>query len=137
VDTDYESTSSAPAGLAPFEVLVTENVDGCRIEVRGELDLTTVPTLDLALTRARLSGIASTVIVDLRWLTRTCSAGIGLLLTHHYALRAAGSRLIVMSPPQQLLELLLYNRLEGILDLRDSAALPPQVSTGCDIPTAL
>jgi anti-anti-sigma factor len=135
VDTAPQSTTNLSAGLAPFEVLVNRDIDGFHIEVRGELDLLTTPALDMALTRARVSG-DRTVILDLRWLTSSCTAGIGLLLTHHYALHLAGSRLIVTHPPQQLLDLIAYNRVEGILDLRDSAG-PSPTTGGYDMPTAV
>jgi anti-anti-sigma factor len=121
--------------LPPFELLVDRDIDGFHIEVRGELDLLTTPALDMALTRARVSG-DRTVILDLRWLTSICTAGIGLLLTHHYALHLAGSRLIVMNPPQHLVELIDYNRVDGILDLRDSAG-PSPTSGGYDMPAAV
>ncbi len=130
-------TTTIPAGVPPFEVLVSQDADVCRIEVRGELDLITAPTLDLTLTKVRLTGIAATVIVDLRWLITSCTAGIGLLMTHHYALRRAGSRLVVMYPPHQFLELIAYNRLDGILDIRGSAGPLTMPGTGSDIPAAV
>lgn len=102
--------------------MVSRDSSQCLVEACGELDLSTAPELDAALTEAARDGYATTVIVDLRWLTFCDAAGIGLLLSHHYSLRAAGGRLVVLHPPRQVADLIILNRLDTVLDLRSPLA---------------
>lgn len=102
--------------------MVSRDSSQCLVEACGELDLSTSPELDVTLIEAARDGYATTVIVDLRWLTFCDAAGIGLLLSHHYSLRAAGGRLVILHPPRQVAELIMLNRLDTVLDLRSPLA---------------
>jgi anti-sigma B factor antagonist len=113
------ATHQPPVGTTPrFAVAVSHDSSQSRIEACGELDPVSAPELDAALTKAARGGHATTVIVDLRWLTFCDAAGLGLLVSHHYALAAAGGRLVIMHPTPQVEHLILLNHLEDVLDTR-------------------
>lgn len=85
---------------------------GSRIEVRGELDLSTVPVLAEPLRSAAGSDHAD-LIVDFRRVTFCDLAGLNLLADVAARLRADGRRLVVYGP---------CSSLQVLLDLLGSAA---------------
>jgi anti-sigma B factor antagonist len=81
--------------------------DGQRGHVRlaGDLDLATAPALRAAIARADHAP-DHTVTVDLAALTFCDCAGLGVLITDHHTLRAAGGGLILIHPPRPVRRLL-------------------------------
>ena len=65
------------------------------LEVRGELDLTNVGTLEEEIVRTK----ARIVVLDLGFVVFLDSAGIRAIDVEHRRLRDAGRRLLVVAPP--------------------------------------
>jgi anti-anti-sigma factor len=85
------------AGARPFSCASVRSDRVVRIAVAGELDIATVPELELALRAAE--GVAALVVVDLRRLELTDSSGVRLLLAADRHIRESGGRLVVIRGP--------------------------------------
>ncbi len=88
-----------------------------RIDVAGDLDLASVPVFDAAMTKLCQEPYGATVTVDLSRVTFLDCAGLGVLVAHHYALQAAGGRLVIARPSLRAQRLILLNRLDGVFEI--------------------
>lgn len=122
VNSDGGSVPDTNGDEVPASTLAVSH-DGahCLIEVGGHLDPGTVADLDKAIAEAAQEGYREMIVVDLRRLTSFDPAALGMLVSQHYALRAAGGRLVVMHPPEPMQQLIAHNRLDDVLDVRGTA----------------
>lgn len=122
VNTDGRS-APGPNGDEPPDSTLAVSHDGahCLIEAGGNLDAGSVADLDKAITEAAQEGYREMIVVDLRRLTSFDQSALGMLVSQHYALQAAGGRLVVMHPPERMRQLIAHNRLDDVLDIRGTA----------------
>ena len=88
------------------------------IDVRGELDIATLPELEQAVTRMRAQGLER-MVVDLRGLSFMDSMSIELLLRVHGELAATGAELVVVRGPRAVDRIFQVMKLERVLALVD------------------
>ncbi|MEU3465656.1 STAS domain-containing protein [Streptomyces sp. NPDC006733] len=86
----------------------------------GDLDLHTAPVLYPTVGDALSNH--STVILDLAGVTFCDSSGLNALIRLHRRAREAGSRLVLVAPPQQMLRLLSITGASRIFTLHDTLA---------------
>ncbi len=122
VNTDGRSAPDPNGAELPASTLAVSH-DGahCLIEAGGHLGPDTVADLDKAITEAAQEGYRDMIVVDLRRLTSFDRSALGMLVSQHYALHAAGGRLVVMHPPERMWQLIVHNRLDDVLDIRGTA----------------
>lgn len=85
------------------------------VRVAGELDLATVPQLELTVRRAERN--ARLIVLDLRELTFIDAAGLHGLVQADARARLAGDRLVVVNGPPQIRRLLGLTRLTRLLEI--------------------
>ncbi|HEU0317793.1 MAG TPA: STAS domain-containing protein [Solirubrobacteraceae bacterium] len=95
-----------------FDIESVWRGDALYLEVEGELDLATAPTLDEALIRAEAS-TAALVVIDLTGASFIDSTGLRTLLEAHLRSEADGNRLRITGASDQAQRLF---RLAGLLD---------------------
>ncbi len=95
-----------------FNIETVSHADHVHLQVEGELDLATAPTLHEALVRAE-AGDASLVVIDLTGTSFIDSTGLRTLLEADVRSRADGNRLRIAGASDQARRLL---RLTGLLD---------------------
>jgi len=96
-----------------------------RIEVRGELDIATLPEFERAVTRMRSQGLER-MVIDLRGLGFLDSMSIELLLRLHGELTSAGAELVVVRGPRAVDRIFEVMELGRVLRLVDEP--PPPAS---------
>ena len=89
-----------------------------RVEVRGELDIATLPQLERAVTRMRAQGLER-MVIDLRSLSFLDSMSIELLLRLQGELSGAGAELVVVRGPRAVDRIFQLMKLERVLALVD------------------
>jgi anti-sigma B factor antagonist len=97
-----------------FAVSVSHDRSHAVLEVTGALDLAGAPVLDEAIARAERDGYAAMIVLDLAGVTFCDAAGLGLLVSWHYALRAAGGRLVLTHPSGPVQRLLTVNHVDQL-----------------------
>jgi anti-anti-sigma factor len=95
---------------------------GTVVELRGELDASTVEILQDHLSRLVEAGVRR-VLVDLSGLTYTDSRGIGTLLATHQRLRTLGGELFIHQPTPQVARVFGITGVTDILAERSPATL--------------
>jgi anti-sigma B factor antagonist len=116
---------SADSTDSPQWVTASDNLDLAvsnggsqrRIDVAGELDLASAPVFDASLTELTREPYGAIVIVDLSRLKFLDCSGLGVLVAHHYAVKAAGGQLIISRPSTRAQRLIILNRLEGVFEI--------------------
>lgn len=103
------------AGEFRMDVIVDGSV--VRLAVTGEIDLTAAPLLDAGLSEMAARG-QPVVLVDLHALEFLDSSGLGVLITHHKALREAGRQLVILSPSPPAERALSISGLDRVLHIR-------------------
>ncbi|HEY0317377.1 MAG TPA: STAS domain-containing protein [Solirubrobacterales bacterium] len=109
----------------PFEATAAQLEDGVRvIAVRGELDLSSAPDLELPLQEAVASGDAS-VLIDLSECEFIDSTGIALIVRAWQRLDSAADgegdgRLVICSDNQQVRRVLEITGLEHSISIHES-----------------
>ena len=88
------------------------------VQVRGELDIATLPEFEQALTRMRSQGLER-MVIDLRELSFLDSMSIELLLRVHGELEATGAELVVVRGPRAVNRVFDLMELERVLTLVD------------------
>jgi anti-sigma B factor antagonist len=101
----------------------TEHEDGrVTISLRGELDISSAPTLEDALTK--LEGEApGLIVVDLRGLEFMDSTGLRTLVSADQRARDAGRRLAIVRGPEAVDRVFNVTRLDERLELVDDPAI--------------
>jgi anti-sigma B factor antagonist len=115
-------------GVPPEQGLevVLEDRDGTqRIALTGELDVSTVPRFNNAVSEARLSR-CHTVIVDLSNLRFMDSTGLSALLVAEMHARTRNQRFAVVRGPRHVQELFRLTGVDHFLEVVDEADLESQ-----------
>jgi len=103
-----------------MDISSSQNDGAVRMELRGELDIGTGPTLEQAVERALDDGCRE-VVLDLGATTFLDSSGLGALIRAARAVDARQGSLSVLSPPGSEARLVIeMSRTSGILGLRDA-----------------
>jgi anti-sigma B factor antagonist len=101
----------------------SEERDGVyRIALRGELDVSTAPQFNAALSDARIRN-CHTLVVDLSELTFMDSTGLSAVLVGEMHARTRGQRFAVVRGPRHVQELFRLTGVDHFLEVVDSAAL--------------
>jgi anti-sigma B factor antagonist len=103
-----------------MEISSNQSDGAVRMELRGELDIGTGPTLEQAVERALDDGCRD-VVLDLGGTTFLDSSGLGALIRAARAVDARQGSISVLSPPGSEARLVIeMSRTSGILGLRDA-----------------
>ena len=103
-----------------IEIVSRRLQDGIVIEVRGEVDLATAPTVEHELLRAEQSH--DLVALDLSGTSFMDSTGLHMIIAADRRLRERGGRLVVVPGPPQIRRLLNLTGVGDRLELIDDAA---------------
>jgi anti-sigma B factor antagonist len=106
-----------------FEVKAQRIGAGALVEVRGELDIATLPEFERAVTRMQSPGLER-LVIDLRGLSFLDSMSIELLLRLHAELTATGADLVVVRGPRAVHRIFELMSLERVLAVVDE---PPEL----------
>jgi anti-anti-sigma factor len=87
-----------PLSSDEFTVAVSHDASHALLEATGALDLAGVRVLDEAIGAAERAGYGSMIVLDLGGVTSCNAAGFGVLVSWHYARRAAGAALVLTHP---------------------------------------
>ena len=94
-------------------------VGGCAVvRAGGEIDASTVPALDGAITEA--ASLASHVVVDLAQVTFVDSSGLGALIVARQSARERGGSISLVAPPPAVRRLLGSTHLNDVFAIYDS-----------------
>ena len=93
------------------------------IELTGELDLAAKPTLEEALERATEPGPVATVVVDMTRVEFADSTTLAWLLSVEARMRDGGGRLVAVTKPGPVLDLLQITGLDRRLTLVDDGPM--------------
>ena len=99
--------------LGDFATPIRFDVDEVIVDVRGELDVATAPSLQDVLDHLMAEG-ARRIVVDLAEAPFVDSTGVGALLTAHLRMRAHRGELVLRSPrpaTRRVLQLTALDRL--------------------------
>jgi anti-anti-sigma factor len=108
-----------------------------RLELGGEIDLSSAPGLLDSLLSAALASDHAQVVIDLRHVTFIDSCGLGAIVETHRRLALDGSHLVIVRPSGLVRRLFETTGLDSMLDLRpdwsdaDGAARGP--TAGVDL----
>ncbi len=105
-------------------ILEVETIEGdglVRLQLRGELDLSTVGKVEEELKRAE-SGGPPLVVLDLSQLTFLDSTGLRLVITADDRAREAGRRLAVVKGPETVQRVFSITRLDERIEIVDDVA---------------
>jgi anti-sigma B factor antagonist len=100
-----------------FDAVISTDTAGSRVQLRGELDLTTAPQLERLLDQLRRDGHHQ-ITLDLSGLEFLCAAGLAVLLHADQALRAAGGRLVLTRPTRLARRMLAITGLDATLTIQ-------------------
>jgi anti-sigma B factor antagonist len=103
--------------IACFDAVISTDTAGSRVQLRGELDLTTAPQLARLLDQLRRDGHHQ-ITLDLSGLEFLCAAGLAVLLHADQALRAAGGRLVLTRPTRLARRMLAITGLDATLTIQ-------------------
>jgi anti-sigma B factor antagonist len=103
--------------IACFDAVISTDTAGSRVQLRGELDLTTAPQLERLLDQLRRDGHHQ-ITLDLSGLEFLCAAGLAVLLHADQALRAAGGRLVLTRPTRLARRMLAITGLDATLTIQ-------------------
>ena len=107
-----------------FHVTAERSGVAALVEVRGELDIATLPEFERAVTRMRAQGLER-MVIDLRELSFLDSMSIELLLRLNGELTATGADLVVVRGPRAVNRIFDLMELERVLTLVDE---PPDLT---------
>lgn len=96
-----------PIEMTLLELTVIVDVDGCQVQLRGDLDLCSAPLLEENLAALRDSGCRD-VTIDISRLEFCDCSGLNVLLKAHAALQREGGGLTlagITGPVQRILDL--------------------------------
>jgi anti-sigma B factor antagonist len=96
-----------PIEMTLLELTVVVDVDGCQVQLRGDLDLCSAPLLEENLAALRDNGCRD-VTIDISRLKFCDCSGLNVLLKAHAALQREGGGLSlagITRPVQRILEL--------------------------------
>lgn len=99
-----------------FATPIRFDVDDVIVEVRGELDVATAPSLQDVLDQLMAEG-ARRVVVDLAEAPFVDSTGLGALLTAHLRMRAHRGELVLTNPTPAARRLLELTALDHVFTL--------------------
>lgn len=103
--------------------LDTEEREGTfRIALRGELDVSTAPRFNTALSDPHIRN-CHTLVVDLSALTFMDSTGLSALLVGEMHARTSGQRFAIVQGPRHVQELFRLTGVDHFLEVVDSASL--------------
>src|SRR4051794_22016371 len=103
--------------IACLDAVISTDTTGSRVQLRGELDLTTAPQLARLLDQLRRDGHHQ-ITLDLSGLEFLCAAGLAVLLHADQALRAAGGRLVLTRPTRLARRVLAITGLDATLTIQ-------------------
>ena len=103
--------------FACFDAVISTDTAGSRLQLRGELDLTTAPQLARLLDLLRRDGHRQ-ITLDLSGLEFLCAAGLAVLLRADQALRAVGGRLMLTRPTRLARRVLAITGLDATLAIQ-------------------
>lgn len=107
-------------GGSDLAVEVSSDTTRSRIRLAGELDICTIPRLELALQRVRRDG-HRVVELDVGGLVFLCVSALQVLVDAHTALRDAGGRLVLLNSGRRVRRIL---ELTGLDDVLETAQAP-------------
>ena len=100
---------------APLKLRETPTAtDGCRLELRGELDVATVNGFRRTVSTLMGTGCRE-LVVDLGETTFLDSSGLGALVWAAHRMHAAGGELTVTNPDEQVARILRVTGVERVL----------------------
>ena len=95
------------------------------IALRGELDVSTAPRFNAALSDPRVRR-CRTLVIDLSELTFMDSTGLSALLVGEMHARTNGQRFTIVQGPRHVQELFRLTGVDHFLEVVESPALPPE-----------
>jgi anti-sigma B factor antagonist len=102
-----------------LEIDVVEATDAVlRLEVDGEVDVSSAPGLLDSILCAALASDHRQVVIDLRHVTFVDSTGLGALIETHRRLSRNGSHLVIVRPSGLVRRLFEATGLDSVLDVR-------------------
>ena len=113
--------------MSIFDVRTTEEADGVRLALTGELDLATAPRVEEELEQAERAR-PGRIVLDLRGLTFIDSSGLRVIVAADARARAEGRRLTLVQGPEAVRRVFEITGLAGRLDIVDDDD-PPLAST--------
>ena len=118
--TGARSTPDEPVGDQRLSIEADEREGTFRIALRGELDVSTAPRFNAALSDARIRH-CRTLVVDLSELTFMDSTGLSTVLVGEMHARTRGQRFAVVRGPRHVEELFRLTGVDHFLEVVDSA----------------
>jgi anti-anti-sigma factor len=108
--------------MALLELKTEDEDGGVRLELAGELDISSAPVLEEALGRIEADQ-PSLLLVDLRGLDFMDSTGLRTLVSANQRARTQGRRFAIVRGPEQVDRIFSVTRLERFEIVDDPAAL--------------
>jgi anti-sigma B factor antagonist len=107
--------------MALLDLNTDEGDAGVRLELMGELDISSAPVLEEALGRIE-AGQPSLLLVDLRGLEFMDSTGLRTLVSANQRARAQDRRLAIVRGPEQVDRIFSVTRLDERFEIVDDPA---------------
>jgi anti-sigma B factor antagonist len=107
--------------MALLDLNTDEGDAGVRLELTGELDISSAPVLEEALGRIE-AGQPSLLLVDLRGLEFMDSTGLRTLVSANQRARAQDRRLAIVRGPEQVDRIFSVTRLDERFEIVDDPA---------------
>jgi len=102
--------------LTILEVETREEEGRFEVELRGELDLSTIEQVEAQIARAEFAEV-SLLVIDLRSLTFLDSTGLRTIVTADQRARRDGRRLVVRKGPETVHRVFTITRLDERLEM--------------------
>jgi anti-sigma B factor antagonist len=123
--TGLRVASEEPVPDQGLSIEAEERGNVFRIVLRGELDVSTAPRFNAAVSDPRLRR-SRTVLVDLSELTFMDSTGLSAVLVAEMHARTNGQRFTIVQGPRHVQELFRLTGVDNFLEVVESAGLPPE-----------
>lgn len=108
-----------------LSVETEERESAFRIVLRGELDVSTAPRFNAALSDPRVRRCRA-LVIDLSELNFMDSTGLSALLVGEMHARTSGQRFTIVRGPRHVQELFRLTGVDHFLEVVESASLPPE-----------
>ena len=109
--------------MALLELKTEDEDGGVRLELAGELDISSAPVLEEALGRIEADQ-PSLLLVDLRGLDFMDSTGLRTLVSANQRARTQGRRFAIVRGPEQVDRIFSVTRLDERFEIVDDPAAP-------------
>jgi anti-sigma B factor antagonist len=124
-ETELRPAAEEPVSAQALSVEMEERGSAFHIALRGELDVSTAPRFNAALSDPRVLR-CRTVVIDLRELTFMDSTGLSAVLVGEMHARTNGQRFTIVQGPRHVQELFRLTGVDHFLEVVESAPLSPE-----------